>query len=1055
MSIQSDKIRQRYKKAFDEALQILNPEQRQAVEMIEGPVMVIAGPGTGKTQILAVRIGKILEQQDVQAHNILCLTFTDAATIAMRKRLVEIIGPEGHKVHIYTFHAFCNQVIQENLGYFGNYRKLDQLSDLEKIDVFDEIIDSLPIDHLLKRPKGDPQFEAKRLENLFAMMKRENLEEEEFLKTIDLFIEEQRHSEEFIAKRKSTRKGKTFLKGDFRDDYFEEFKAKFDELKEGTKLFAKYTEIMDRMGRYDYADMILWVVKAFKENEDILAKYQERYQYFLVDEYQDTNGAQNDLLTQLINFMDLAPNVFVVGDDDQAIYKFQGANLSNIKEFKQTYSPSIVVLEKNYRSSQHILDAASGLIDLNTERIINESDVQNEKLLTAAGKLKDLKTKPQIVQYANTTHEQAAIANRIIKMRDEEKDLGTVAVLYRNHRQAQKLVEVLEKKKVPLNIKKKVDILKLPLVKNILNILYYLQSEYEKPGSEEGRLFELMHYNFFSIKPRDIAKIALYRKSATKSDNFLWRDIIADDKLLENLGLSSKKEILHLSGLLDKWIGDIANLTLQTFYGTIINEGYILQQVLNSPDKTWLLQVVGTLFDIIKEDSTKKPEISLKEFLQNIDKMKKAEIPLEINKVVHAKNGVQFMTAHASKGLEFDHVFMIGCTKKVWDVNKGNRYNYSYPANVNADVDVNIEDERRLFFVAMTRAESTLEISYALKSENDKDLNCSQFVDEILSTSDLEIIQGKVEEEKVNEFQYLTMLQQSKKVELIDHDLIDESLNNFKMSVTNLSKYLKCPMTFYFETILRVPTARSKYMGFGSAIHQAFQDYYQTIEEGKEVGEKNLLDYFGAAMKYYKSHFTDKEHKELYAYGNQILSKYFQQYLQNETRADSYFLEEKIENAEYQGVPIKGVLDKVEVFKDSINVVDYKTGNAFKQDTSNKLKGPTANNVHGGDYWRQIVFYKLLLDSDKKHNWNMISGEMDFVEPKRNTEEFKKVKIVVSPTDMEIVGEQIVQSWEKIQEHKFDTLCEDEKCYWCNFVRDDYVFNGEYEIDLMEEIQDS
>ncbi len=1048
-------LREKFQSNFNAAYDMLNKEQRQAVDLIEGPVMVIAGPGTGKTQILAVRIGKILEQQDVSAHNILCLTFTDAATVAMRERLVKIIGPEGHKVHIHTFHGFCNQVIQENLGHFGNYRKLDQLSDLEKIDVFDEIMDALPINHLLKRPKGDPRFEAKRLENLFAMMKRENLNSEELEKRIDLFLEEKKDSDEFLCKRKTTTKqGKTYVKGDFRDDKFDEFLKKFDELKAASSLFEEYKKIMDKKGRYDFADMILWVVDAFKNSDEILSKYQERYHYFLVDEYQDTNGAQNELLYQLINFMDLAPNVFVVGDDDQAIYKFQGANLNNIREFKDSYSPQIVILEKNYRSSQVILDAASELIDLNLERIVKDDDVFVEKNLIAAGKLKDLNIAPKLMQYANTTHEQAAIVAKIETLHKDGFDLSKVAVMYRNHRQAEKLVEVLEKKKIPINIKKKIDILKLPLVKNILNILFYIQSEYDKPNSEEVRLFEIMHYHFFNINARDIAKIAIYKKAPSTERGLKWRDIIGDKELLKKIGIGSSKELLHLDDLINKWVADIANLTLQSLYGVILNEGYILQSVLNSEDKTWLLQIVSTMFDIIKEDSAKKPDITLKEFLDNIVKMKSAEIPMEINKVVHSKSGVNFITAHSSKGLEFEHVFMIGCTKNVWDKNKGNRYNYSYPTNVNSDVEGNVEDERRLFFVAMTRAESNLEISFALKSENEKDLSKSQFVDEIIAVSELQITEGQVSESEINEFQFLNMLNQSKEIHLIDHDLIDKSLKNFKMSVTNLSKYLKCPMTFYFETILRVPSARSKHMGFGSAVHQALQEFFEDIKLDKKPNEAELLNYFGNAMNYYKSHFTDKEFKELLAYGNEVLSKYHNKNLKLRSENVKYFLEEKIDHAEYKGVPIKGVLDKVEVFKDHVNVVDYKTGNAFKQGANSRLKEPNAKNVLGGDYWRQIVFYKLLLDSDKKHNWNMVSGEMDFVEPKRNSEEFAKEKIVVKPIHLETVGEQILETWDNIQNHKFNSLCEDERCYWCNFVRDDYVFNGEYEIDLMEEIQD-
>ena len=1056
MSLTSQRIKEKFNKVFEASYNFLNKEQKQAVDQIEGPVMVIAGPGTGKTQILAVRIGKILKQQDVSAHNILCLTFTEAASVAMRRRLVEIIGPEGHKVHIYTFHGFCNQVIQENLGFFGNYRKLDQLSDLESIDVYDEILDGLASDHILKRLKGDPRYEAKRLGNLFQLMKRENLDSDKIAIAIKTYYQDLEDAEEEDKDPKFyyRRKYKEFVKGDKKPKPWKELKDKMAELQAAADLYSLYVDILARMGRYDYADMILWVVKAFQENDDILSKYQERYHYFLVDEYQDTNGAQNELLYQLINFMDLEPNAFVVGDDDQAIYKFQGANLNNIKKFKSKYKPVSVLLENNYRSSQLILDAASDLIDINTERIINDDDEFAKKNLIAAGDRKALKIKPLIKQYNNVIHEQADIVDKLSKMYSAGEDLNEVAVLYRNHAQVAKMVEVLEKKNIPLNIKKKVDILKLPLVKNTLNILYYLQSEYDKPNSEEVRLFELMHYHFFEIDARDIAKIAIYKKSNKNEENKNWRDIIGDKDLLNKIEVKSLNQILALNDLLSKWVADIANLTLQSLYEAVINEGHILQTVLNSPDKTWLLQVVSTLFDIIKNDSKKKPDIKLKEFLNNITKMSEAELPLEINRVVNSKQGIHFMTAHSSKGLEFEKVFLMGCTKNKWDTNKGNRFNYTYPSSINGDVDVNQEDERRLFFVAMTRAKSVLEISYSVKTENDRDLSESQFVNEIKSVERAEEQIMDVDETVVNDFQHLTMLLQHKEVKLIDHDLIDESLKRFKLSVTNLSKYLKCPMTFYFETILRVPTARNKYMGFGSAMHQAFQDYYQDIEDKQPYSLESFITHFMSGMNYFKSHFTDKEFKDLSAYGKQILTAYHETYLLDKKHENHYFLEEKIEHAEWKGVPLKGVLDNVEVFKDYVNVVDYKTGNGFKSDTKAKLKKPTVDNLIGGDYWRQIVFYKILLNSDKKHDWNMVSGEIDFVEPKRNTSEFTKAKIVVSPAEIELVGEQIEETWKNINDHNFGTLCEEEKCYWCNFVRDEYVFSGEFEQDALEDNQD-
>lgn len=1053
MSQNQQKLREKYKKRFDTAYNKLNPEQKNAVDQIEGSVMVIAGPGTGKTQILAVRIGNILLKQDIKAHNILCLTFTDAATVAMRNRLVEIIGPEGHKVHIYTFHSFCNQVIQENLGYFGNYRKLDQLSDLEKLDVYSEIIDSLPQGHRLKRPKGDPQYEAKRLEKLFEMMKKENLDTQDIEDRIQLYYQKIEDGEFPDGKFFYKRKHKEFKAGDKNPNKWKELEDRMDDLSAGAQLFSQYNDIMHRIGRYDYADMILWVVKAFKENDDILSNYQERYQYYLVDEYQDTNGAQNQLLYSLIDFMDMDPNVFVVGDDDQAIYKFQGANLNNIKEFNTKYKPNIVVLEKNYRSCQPILDAASDLIDFNLERMIKETDLFTTKDLIAAGPLKGVKNIPQVREYSNVIHEQADLVRILHDKFEDGENLDEIAVIYRNHKQVDKLVEVLEKKKIPINIKRRIDILKLPLIKNVLNILYYIQSEFDKPDSQEDRLFKLMHYHFFNIHARDIAKIALFKNQRKNHKKNTWRDIISDNKLLDDLDLKSSKDIERLNDLLSKWTADIANLTLQSLFGEIINQGHILQSVLRSSDKTWKLQVISTLFDMIKDESKKKPDITLREFLANIDKMKNAELPIAINKVVSARKGVHFITAHSAKGLEFDTVFIIAANKNTWDVNRSNFGSFSYPKTVNADVENNIEDERRLFFVAMTRAKSQLYISYSVKREDEKDLSKSVFVDELLKGENETVQNIEVSENSINEFQYLTMFLDEKEIKLIDNDLISEVLKKYKLSVTHLNKYLKCPMTFYFETILRVPTARNKHMGFGNAIHSAFQDFYEKVRDKKEVSKVTLLESFKSAMMYYWSHFTDKEFRELLEHGVDILDKYYEEYIVKETHENVYFLEEKVDNAEWEGVPIKGVLDKVEVFKDYVNVTDYKTGNGFKQDTKNKLKEPNARDVLGGDYWRQIVFYKILLDSNRTHNWNMISGEMDFVEPKRNTSEFFREKIVIQPHHIEMVGEQIVETWNNIQEHKFDNLCDNEKCYWCNFVREDYVFSGEFDRDGLEDDQ--
>jgi len=1034
-----------YNNTFRKAYSGLNEEQKQAVDLIEGPVMVIAGPGTGKTQILSVRVGKILLETDVQAHNILCLTYTDAATLSMRNRLLQIIGPDAHKVHIHTFHSFCNQVIQENLGYFGNFRQLEPLSDLEKVDVYQRLMRDLPDDHRLKRLKGNPDYEIGRMKQLFSLMKKENYTAAYIDQVIDDHLTEMKTHPDMLYKRKTG----DFLKGDLRPKKYGELINKMEDLRAGAQCLKKYKALLSDLGRYDYEDMILWVINAFEDDPDLLLQYQERYQYFLIDEYQDTNGSQYALLDHLISFWADRPNAFVVGDDDQAIYKFQGANLGNIKKYYKKYNPQIVVLKRNYRSAQTILNAAMGLIDLNAERIIKESDLKLDKNLESHAAHKALENNVSIRSYPNLAHEEAALIDQLSSLHKSGANLGKTAVIYRNHAQVERIVEVLEKKDIPLNIKRKVDVLKTPLVRNILNILTYINAQYYNNGYTDRGLFELLHYNFFQISAHDISKLIWETRNARTLDQegqdhgkTPLATLIAEPSKLQKLKIKSVDSIVALHQNLDKWISEIGDVTIQVLFQNIINEGKILSTILNQSNKSWLLQVLNTLFNLIKKETTKNPDLSLQEFLDMIEKMKENKLKVEVNKVISTLDGVNFMTAHSSKGLEFENVHILGATKNKWDGKNKSRRTYTYPPALNGDSELNIEDERRLFYVAMTRAEQELSLNYSLHNDDDKLLGASQFVDELVSVSDIEVAPQEVSNEVLDDFQIHILRKHDKAVDLIDHDLIDRMLEGYQLSVTGLNKYLKCPLTFYFESVLRVPMARTKYLGFGRGVHHALEYYYRDCSEKKSVDQSLFLTYFQQGMNHHRAHFTTEEFRDMNVYGNKILTAYYDAHLQSlDPAVKSYELEVKIDRAEYNGVPIKGILDRVDVYGQQVIVTDYKTGNSTAPRTNSKLRPPTEKHSKGGDYWRQIVFYKMLLNSDKRYNWDMIEGIMDFVEPDRKTGDFKRKKYVVSEQQIEIVGEQITQTWLDIRDHKFDKGCGEDDCQWCNFISNDYIIN--------------
>ncbi|MEP7256187.1 MAG: ATP-dependent helicase, partial [Ferruginibacter sp.] len=471
------KYREILQQKFAEEYQKLNEEQRRAVDTIEGPVMVIAGPGTGKTQILAARIGKILLETDALPENILCLTYTDAGTIAMRRRLQQFIGADAYKVNIYTFHAFCNDVIQDNLNLFEK-TSLDAVSELESIELFKQLIDAFPKNHPLKRYRGDVYFEINNLRHLFSSMKREGWTPGFINQKITDYINDLPNRDEYVAKRAV----KEFKKGDVRTDKIEEEKEKMEKLRAAVNEFDNFQSLMRKRNRYDFDDMINWVITVFEENKNILANYQEKFQYLLVDEYQDTSGTQNKLVQLLINYWD-KPNVFVVGDDDQSIYRFQGANVENMLEFANRYTKDLetVVLTSNYRSTQPILDISKTLINRNDERLVKQIEGLSKELVSSRKELIQLKTHPVLNEYNSAKEEMVDITNRVYELLQQKTEPGRVAVIYKENKYGEELAKYFRLKDIPVYSKRSINILVHPFTNKIIQLLRYLNAEHDIP----------------------------------------------------------------------------------------------------------------------------------------------------------------------------------------------------------------------------------------------------------------------------------------------------------------------------------------------------------------------------------------------------------------------------------------------------------------------------------------------------------------------------------------------------------------------------------------------
>lgn len=1019
---------------FMEAYRNLNGQQRKAVDTIEGPVMVNAGPGTGKTQILALRIGNILRQTDTNPNNILCLTYTDNGAVEMRNRLLKIIGSAAYNVHIHTFHSFCNEVIQDNLTYFGKLN-LAPIGDLEEIDLFYRLIDSIEKDNILKRFRGDVYYEKDRLKALYSLMKKEAWTPEYMDERISAYINELPEKEGFFYKKKY----KAFNAGDPRVAAIADETEKMEMLRAAVNLYPRYNEMMAAAGRYNFDDMILWVLDACKNNKDLLLDYQERFLYFLVDEFQDTSRSQNLLLQYLTGYWEV-PNLFVVGDADQSIFSFQDANVENINAFEKRYREALTKIDlvDNYRSTAPILNAAYALIKQN---IVRNISIENNRPLNAANPaVKDIVVEPVIAEYANPAQEAVDIAMQIECLLQQGISGKEIAVIYRNHAQAATITAMLEAKHIPVNGRRKVDILQLPFIQNIILILTWISREKHIPYSGDDILFLFLHSDFFKLSPLEIARLSIAvnaRNRAGKEDVFSLRRLMAESPLpkADLFNEPNGHSIKNISDTLEYLLKASVNSTVQQLLELVIRKAGILSYIMQSPEKPWLMQVLNSFFDHLKEACHRNPDIMLEEWLADMERMKSNRLPVSLYKVTANNEGVNMVTAHGAKGSEYAHVFVMGCTQKIWDESNrsGSRF-YKLPDNLVSESGsvASLEENRRLFYVAITRAKTHLHISYAAKDEKDKDQTRSTFVTELLEEDTLPLSSKQVPDDSLSDYLLLRFREKAMpEIELVESEYIDQLLKNYTLSVTHLNNYLNCPLKFYYQNLLRIPAAKNENMAFGSAIHWAIERLFIKMKENRDVfpSSRELVEDFNWHMKNNREAFTPEAFRLKTAYGEKILPAYYDHYIEKWNKI--IIAEKAIRNVVVHHVPINGKLDKLEFNGRLVNVVDYKTGRY--ENAKKKLVRPNEKEPHGGDYWRQAVFYKILLDNDKANNWTTVSAEFDFIEPVG--EEYKTELVEVTDADITTVTQQIVTTWQKIQNREFKTGCGRPDCDWCNFVK--------------------
>ncbi len=1017
----------------------LNPQQKAAVDEIYGPVMVVAGPGTGKTQLLALRVCNILRLTDMYPQNILCLTFTDAGANAMRNRLVRFMGPDAYLVNIFTYHSFCNKIIRENNEYFGQFKELSNADEIERIECIMEIIESLPVDHILKRNVGKIDADRNAFEYVFKTMKKEGWSADYIKQKAAEDEQNLRNDPEMLYKRKS---GK-FEKGDLKVN---EIKAYMDRLKmvvHASPLIDEYNKQLHKRNRIDYEDTINLVLEQLRSNDDIKLRYQEQYQFILADEYQDTNGAQNEVLFQLADYDD-QPNVFVVGDDDQSIYRFQGASMYNIISFKDKYRPKSFVLDINYRSHQDILDAAMKLIAYNSERLshLDTSLTKNLKQGTSFDDLAD--HKPVIKKYINTLAQEVGLIEEIENLHANGEAYKDIAVLYRSHKEIASLVKYLSKKNIPIKVKKKVNVLVQPDVKKLITLLTYATKENKYMDSQRDLLFEILHYDSFRLQATDIGILSVYcaQNQDMENKNESWRSRMADESKLKEIGVEDIAAFQKTHALLEAMIKDASNLTPQLFFEkTLVNSG-LLNEIMQSNEVSWRLQVVNKLFEYIKDETAKNGDLTMSEILAMLIKRKDYDIDLPLMNIVSQSEGINFISAHSAKGLEYKHVFIINATNKTWGDKKSSDPKFPDSLTLSSAA-TSDEDERRLFYVAVTRAMAQCCIMFPFFYNEEKEAGYLKFLFEM--GYDLENqAEESVNEEKINDYLMTIQQYENKEPLLIDKNLIDQIVEKISINATGVSKYLNCPIKFYYENILRVPGARKAAPGYGNALHYALDQFSREMERtpARQVPPIGALFFhFEKGMHKYKSHFTPVEFDSHLYEGKATLKHFYENSQQSWTLPLANKTEFRVQTS-YNDIPISGIIDRIAIFEDCIDIYDYKTG---KYDAK-KVSSTIDIGKHGGDYWRQAVFYKILLDQELNFRGKLRNANVVYLQ-KEEDNIIREIK--VNDEAVSIVKEQIDFVYNSIKNYEFTKGCND--CSWCEFVNEvvgiDQVINDLENVD--------
>lgn len=913
----------------------LNTEQLQAVSHNSGPLLIIAGAGTGKTTVLTRRIQNLILKKNVDPSSILALTFTEKAAAEMETRIDEVL-PYGYtQMWIETFHAFCDRILRQEAIHIGLNPTFDLLTEAESLLFLRKHLFEFNLDYF--RPLGNPLKFLQGMLTHFNRLKDDDISADQYL------------------------------------EYAKKINEDKDEIKKTLELanaFKKYEELKAKEGVMDFSDLISNTLKLFRTRKNILAQYQKLFKYILVDEFQDTNYAQNEMAILLAGE---EKNITVVGDDDQSIYRWRGAAIANMIQFRSHFPKAkIIALTKNYRSNQNILDGAYKLIQNNNPDRLEVKEKIDKKLISA----REIKGEDINFIYANRVEEEAEEVAKKITEKAKESNLkyNDFAILVRANDHAIPFQRALERKRIPYQFLGPGHLFQQNEIKDLIAYLHAL-ANFEDTAS----LYRVVTFPVFDIEARDVAAILNFAK---KNNHSLFEAMEQVDQ--SNLTKSGKEKITRIIDMMKRHLSKVPKESAgQILYYFFEDSGLLAHYLDPRSQRTEKeAQNIAKFFEKLQNFASNRQDASVFAVVDWIDlSMELGESPLAADIDWTQNNAVNILTVHSSKGLEFPVVFVTNLVTQRFP-SRDRKEQIPVPEKLIKEVlptgDESLQEERRLFYVAITRAKDSLFLTASrFYGEAKRERKLSPFLGETLGEeyikrvlkkqtdqlpgqqlSLLDVVNANIKANIGKENQQTTKDQQSSVINYI--------------SYSQLATFQTCPLHYKLRYILNFPSIASPALSYGVSVHSSLRDILLEAKAKQKITQSLIAEIL--KRNWINEGYQGKTHEQkAYKQAEDMLYDFWENYQADKPKTlatelpFSFWLNK---------VKVGGRIDRIDELPDNrIEIIDYKTGKQIidvkkaKDDLQLSFYALAATEVHDqilGKTPDQVILTLYYLESNQK-----------------------------------------------------------------------------------------